>query len=77
MTGANWTEVRYSSASANDSLLGPAGVSVAGGKLYVTAYKAAIVVEMDDDLSGNNWKVLGSHGTGAKQFGQPLGIVVH
>ena len=35
------------------------------------------VVEMDEDMSGHNWKSLGSRGTGAKQFGQPLGIVAH
>lgn len=77
MAGNNWREVHSNALDARDSLYGPAGVSGAGGKLYVTAYKGSLVVEMDDDMSANNWKVLGSHGTGVKQFGSPLGIVAH
>ena len=75
--GTNWAQVYRSSTSATDSLYGPAGVSIAGGKLYVTSYKSSQVVEMDPDMSGNNWTALGSHGTGVKQFGSPLGIVAH
>jgi streptogramin lyase len=77
MLGTNWAEVRRNSTDATDSLLGPAGVSVVGSKLFVTSYKSSRVVEMDITMSGSNWQSLGSHGTGVKQFGAPLGIVAH
>jgi DNA-binding beta-propeller fold protein YncE len=75
MTGANWVEVHGSSPAGAGTFLGPAGVSVTGGKIYATSYKSSQVVEMDADMSGHNWKSLGSPGTGQKQFGNPLGIV--
>jgi streptogramin lyase len=75
MLGTNWAEVHRNSTDATDSLYGPAGVSVVGNKLYATSYKSARVIEMDTSMSGSNWQSLGSHGTGVKQFGAPLGIV--
>jgi streptogramin lyase len=77
MSGANWADVYCNSNVGTDCLLGPAGVSVVGNKLYVTSYKSARVIEMDTSMTGSNWQSLGSHGTGLKQFGQPLGIVAH
>ncbi len=77
MSGANWAQVYRNSQDATDSLLGPAGVSVVGRNLFVTSYKSARVIEMDTTMSGSNWYGLGSHGTGVKQFGAPLGIVAH
>jgi DNA-binding beta-propeller fold protein YncE len=77
MSGTGWAEVSHDAANGAHGLLGPAGVWVSGGKLYISSYKGAYITQTDDDMTGNNWVSLGTKGPGTSQFNQPFGIVVH
>jgi streptogramin lyase len=81
MTGTNWTAYGTAGTGAGQFTI-PWGLFVDGaGRIYVTdtdrsaAHAAARLVRFDD-LTGTNWTVFGSPGSGTDQLQGPWGIYV-
>jgi NHL repeat-containing protein len=58
-------------------LYAPTGICTdRAGRIYVTESSSNHRVVRMDDMTGANWSVLGTGGTGEREFASPMGISV-
>lgn len=78
MEGTNWTSIgSFGTSRKAGTLYAPSGIYVdSSGRIYVTECSSNHRIVRMDDMTGANWTVLGTAGTGAKEFASPMGIFV-
>jgi len=78
MRGTNWTAIgSFGTGPEQEKLYAPTGICVNGsGRIYVTQSSSNHRIVRMDDMSGTNWIVFGSGGSGFGQFASPMGIAV-
>ena len=78
MQGTNWTSIgSFGTSQRTGTLYAPSGICVdPSGRIYVSECSSNHRIVRMDDMTGANWTVLGTAGTGAKEFASPMGIFV-
>ena len=78
MQGTNWMTIgSFAPEPDPGKLYAPTGIAVdRSGRIYVTQCSSNHRLVRMDDMSGANWTVFGSGGTGFGNFASPMGICV-